>query len=505
MPEMVPMRGRIVGRYALYNEIASGGMATVHFGRLLGPVGFSRTVAIKRLHPQYASDPEFVSMFLDEARLTARIRHPNVVPVIDVVALSGELLIVMEYVQGESLSRLVRALSGTGRRLPLGVAMTLATEMLYGLHAAHEAKSERGEPLDIVHRDVSPHNVMVGNDGIARVLDFGIAKAASRSQTTRDGQVKGKFAYMTPEQLTRGKVDRRADIFATSIVLWELVTGERLFAADDHGAIVARVLNDPIVPPSLMVTGLPQMLDAIVMKALARDPEQRFATAREMANALESVGGMARPNEIGEWVEAVAAGVLHQRAERLAEIEGMSTLPDAALPEPVASTDATQMLKEIEVSVDSRTDLSGAAPVPGKPWRQRGGAWVAGAVTVAAVVTGAMLLARGDHHDAGPTAAASAPSSSSVPTTGARPPPTALATALPPTTATVAAEPTPSAFQVTTASPAPPPAGGAVPASRPPRKPGKGEAPRSPGGKPGCTPPYYFDSDGTKQFRPECL
>src|SRR5689334_18826919 len=159
-------------------------MATVHLGRLLGPVGFSRTVAIKRLHSQFASDPTFVSMFVDEARLAARIRHPNVVPTLDVATLGGELLLVMEYVPGESLSGLMRTVFEAGERIPPPVTAAIVCGVLEGLHAAHEARTEDGEPLDIVHRDVSPSNVLVGTDGIARVLDFGIAKAAFRVQTT---------------------------------------------------------------------------------------------------------------------------------------------------------------------------------------------------------------------------------------------------------------------------------------------------------------------------------
>src|SRR5450631_2428742 len=157
---------RIVGRYALYGTIAAGGMATVHFGRLLGPVGFSRTVAIKRLHPQYAKDPEFVSMFLDEARLAARIQHPNVCATLDVVATQGELFLVMEYLQGETLSRMIRAVRNRGELIDPRIGVGVIAQVLHGLHAAHEAKTERGEALNIVHRDISPQNVLVGRDGI---------------------------------------------------------------------------------------------------------------------------------------------------------------------------------------------------------------------------------------------------------------------------------------------------------------------------------------------------
>src|SRR5271154_2384991 len=215
-PASESLPARSIGRYLLFGEIASGGMATVHFGRLSGPAGFSRTVAIKRLHPNLAKDPEFVAMFLDEARLAARIRHPNVIPTLDVVATEGEIFLVMDYVQGESLSRLIRAAVARGERIPPDMVAALMVGVLHGLHAAHEAKSDHGEPLGIVHRDVSPHNILVGTDGAARVLDFGVAKAIGRSQNTREGQIKGKLAYMAPEQV-RGSVSRRTDVYAASV------------------------------------------------------------------------------------------------------------------------------------------------------------------------------------------------------------------------------------------------------------------------------------------------
>jgi serine/threonine-protein kinase len=201
---------RVVGRYALHDEIAAGGMATVHIGRLLGPVGFSRTVAIKKLHARIIRD-RFVSMFLDEARVAARVRHPNVIGTLDVVALAGELFLVMEYVHGETLARLMRAVRDAGQSIPVPIIAAVMIGVLDGLHAAHEATNDRGEPLTLVHRDISPHNILVGTDGISRVLDFGIAKAAGRVQTTRDGQLKGKLSYMAPEQI-HGNVDTRTDV-----------------------------------------------------------------------------------------------------------------------------------------------------------------------------------------------------------------------------------------------------------------------------------------------------
>jgi serine/threonine-protein kinase len=318
-------RAEIVGRYALYGEIASGGMAVVHYGKLLGAVGFQRPVAIKRLHPQLARDPAVRAMFIDEARLASRIRHPNVVPTLDVVADGHDLLLVMEYVHGEPLQHLMRAMRKLGLRIPLRITLAIVSALLHGLHAAHEATTEEGEPLSVVHRDVSPQNVMVGVDGVARVLDFGIARAAVRLEHTREGIVKGKLAYMAPEQLGGATVDRRVDVYAASVVLWEMITGRRLFVKDDGGTVmVDKLLAGRIDPPSRFAPGTPKLLDAIVLHGLARNPEQRFATAREMALALERLGDLARPSEIGEWVESLAAEALAARAVRLQEVERSS-------------------------------------------------------------------------------------------------------------------------------------------------------------------------------------
>lgn len=315
---------RQIGRYALHGEIASGGMATVHLGRLLGPVGFSRTVAVKRLHPQFAKDPEFVSMFLDEARLAARIRHPNVVATLDVVATEGELFLVMDYVQGESLSKLIRLAHQSGCGIPARIVAGIVVGALHGLHAAHEAKNERGESLGIVHRDISPQNVLVGADGVARVLDFGVAKAAGRLQTTREGQLKGKLAYMAPEQIT-GTVTRQTDVYAAAIVLWEALTARRLFGGGHAGEILAKVMNGAVKPPSHYVPGLSPGLDEVVLRGLRRSMGQRYATAREFAVTLEQCTGIASPTEIGEWVEDIAHETLTRRAERVAEVESNSS------------------------------------------------------------------------------------------------------------------------------------------------------------------------------------
>jgi serine/threonine-protein kinase len=240
---------RSIGRYLLHREIASGGMATVHLGRLMGPVGFSRTVAIKRLHPHFERDPEFVAMFLDEARIAARIRHPNVVQTLDVVAEDGELFLVMDYVEWESFAKLLRALARTGEPIaPQSVVLAVVCGALHGLHAAHEANGESGERLCVVHRDVSPQNILVGLDGTPRVLDFGIAKALGRAQVTRSGMLKGKLAYMAPEQIRNADLGPRTDIYAASVVLWEALTGARLFKGDE-GAVMGQIAAGKIVAP----------------------------------------------------------------------------------------------------------------------------------------------------------------------------------------------------------------------------------------------------------------
>jgi len=350
-------------------------MATVHVGRLLGPVGFARTVAIKRLHPQYARDPEFVSMFLDEARMCARIRHPNVVPTLDVVATQGELFLVMEYVQGESLAQLVRGAAKRGRVMPWKVAIAIVAGMLQGLHAAHEAKDERGFPLGLVHRDVSPHNVLVGVDGMARVVDFGIAKASGRLHTTREGAVKGKLGYMAPEQMAAENVTRQADLYAGAVVLWETLTGTRLFDADTEAVVLAKVLTGEVKPPSSVVPGIPPELDAIVMKGLSRKVSSRYETGREFATALEKLGPSPL-GEVGDWVEETAEETLGSRARLVTDIEngsgGLTPMPapesdrQTEVPEPPSTAQSGSIRPTALSDAQIETALPVARPKPPK-------------------------------------------------------------------------------------------------------------------------------------------
>jgi formylglycine-generating enzyme required for sulfatase activity/serine/threonine protein kinase len=361
---------RIVGRYALYGEIGSGGMASVRFGKLLGPVGFSRPVAIKCLHPQHARDPAFRAMFLDEALLASRVAHPNVVATLDVVSTDAEMLLVMEYVAGESLARLRRAAQEQHQAIPLRVALAIVVNVLSGLHAAHEAVAEDGRPLEIVHRDVSPSNVLVGTDGVARVLDFGIARAAVRAWAARDGHVEGKLSYMAPEQLGGGATTRRADVYSASVLLWELLTARRLFTAEElHEAVVDKLLRGPVLPPSVHCPGLSQAIDAVTRRGLERDPARRFATAREMALALElaSAGEVASPAEVARWVHRTGHVALIERAANVTRWESLPIVvhgtPPAVVPIQTPKAFATSVTRT------SRTTL------PDLPPRARGGPW----------------------------------------------------------------------------------------------------------------------------------
>ncbi len=300
---------RAIGRYVLYGAIASGGMATVHYGRLVGAAGFSRVVAIKRLHEAYARSSEFVAMMIDEARLMSRIRHPNVTAVLDAVSDDGELWIVMDYLHGVSLAELQRIVIGRNECVPASIASRIMLDTLAGLHAAHEATDEHGRPLEIVHRDISPHNIIVATDGAAHVVDFGVAKAAGRVQTTRDGEVKGKLAYMPPEQVSAEPIDRRADVYAAGVVLWELLAGDRLFRSKGPLGLMHEVVYGDLAPPSSKMPALSSEIDRVTLCALSRGASERFETALAFAVALERACPPASAREVKAWLEEVASAL----------------------------------------------------------------------------------------------------------------------------------------------------------------------------------------------------
>ncbi len=443
-------------------------MATVHIGRLVGDAGFARTVAIKKLHAQFAKDPEFREMFLDEAHLASRIRHPNVVATLDVVD-AEDLLLVMEYVPADSLARLLKIVASRKDHVPLRVAASVAVQVLHGLHAAHEATSEAGEPLALVHRDVSPQNVLVGTDGISRVLDFGVAKAIGRMHTTREGVIKGKLAYMSPEQLGGKGIDRRCDVYAASVLFWEMLTATRLFATGDEGETYGKVLRGASTPPSKVAPGVPQELDTIVMRGLAIEPDARFATARDMARAIEASIPMATASEVGEWVESVASDVLRRRAERVRQIEsGVEASGGDAIAERMdtgaeVATGATMSLQSEPATRGGRSKMALAA--------------VAALALVGVAGAGAWWK--------WPGAGGGAPVASATPSVEASALPSELPGATDPTASALPPS-TPSSTSRTVGLPS----GHVVPARLPP---------------PRCRPPYYFDPDGTKHYKKECI
>ncbi len=354
-----------IDRYELIGEIASGGMATVFLARLTGLGGFQRFVALKRLHPHLASEKEFVRMFLDEARLAAGIHHPNVVPILEVGAGRVGYYLVMEYIEGETLARLLARAASAGTKLPVAISLRIGIDMLLGLHAAHELKDETGFPTNLVHRDVSPQNVLVGADGVSRITDFGVARAASRLGDTRAGQLKGKIAYMAPEQASGVEdLDRRADVFASGIVIWEALAQRRLFKAQNEAATLSRVMNEPVPNLSAIAADVPDAVTAVISRALQRDPDRRYSTCAEFADALEAAGAhfrlVASSRDLASYVGDVIGDEIAQQREAvrawLAQSEASGSIPQLNGP-PSSSVSAAAM---------SMPDLhSGIATSPG--------------------------------------------------------------------------------------------------------------------------------------------
>ncbi|MBX3226862.1 MAG: serine/threonine protein kinase [Labilithrix sp.] len=342
------------GRYSILATLAKGGMGTVHLGRMKGNAGFARLVAIKQLHPHVSSDPELVAALFDEATLAAQIRHPNVVGTIDVVTANGTLSVVFDYIEGEALSGLIRLAADAGEpSLPRPIALAIVRGALRGLEAAHDARGDDGTPLGIVHRDVSPQNVLVGVDGLARVIDFGVAKALGRVGSTRPGEVRGKFSYMAPEQLMGKPATRQVDIYAMGVVLWELLTGKRLFAGEDQRAVTTAVIQNQVAPPSEAApdAGIPPELDEIVLRATSGDLGRRHLSARELILDLEPFE-KASDDDVGVWVRQIAAHRLAKRAEMVrATPRGESFSLDELMAELAKNPDTQTPMSEKSGSV----------------------------------------------------------------------------------------------------------------------------------------------------------
>ncbi len=524
--------------YEIFDAIASGGMAVVHLGRRRGAAGFARVVAVKRLHPHLAGDPDLVAMLVDEAQLSARVRHANVVSVLDVIEDDG-LALVMEYVHGASLSELTREAARRGERVPRDITSAIVIGALSGLHAAHEAHGEDGEPLGLVHRDVSPQNILVGTDGTARIVDFGIAKARVRSHVTREGTLKGKLAYMAPEQLA-GSATRRTDVLAAGVVLWELFAGKRFYDGVEDEAQMIGALSMRAAPP--LAPHAPDLAGAavhIVERALRKDPDERFATAGEMAHALQEAVPPAPPRVVGAWVERIVGAKLSRRAALIARIERGEPLAIEAAPSTrkrapdapaqraaegegegqgagtrvdrlartapqqllggVASGDPPVAGRDETVTIDPAVRRVEASRRPSRRAR-----WVAGGLGLLGF-TAAVLVGATARNGASPATLApmNTPPDDTPPATSAE------AATAPSLTATAdSAPPTPPSNVPSTAERLPPPSPrGVVAGASGPH--GPAATPR--GGSsaalsvPGCDPPWELDEQGIKRVKRACL
>ncbi len=323
-PSSRPARGGKLGRaggYELVLELAAGGMASVFLAYAVDGRAVNPLVAVKRPHRHLASDKQFLSMLLDEARLASLIDHENVVKVRELGFHAGEPFIVMDYVEGASLSELRKELAAAERTLDPRVAVRIVLDALAGLHAAHEMRDESGKPLGIVHRDVSPHNVLIGCDGRARLTDFGIAKAEDRLQTTRTHEVKGKLAYLAPERIDKRRLcTKQSDVFSMAVVLWECIAGRRLFRGEEAVDTLQEVMHAPI--PRLRQIGatLPPALDEVIARGLSRDLDRRFATAAEFAEAIERSAGRANAGDsadVARMIETIFGPRLALRHEQI--------------------------------------------------------------------------------------------------------------------------------------------------------------------------------------------
>jgi serine/threonine protein kinase len=414
-----------LGVYEPLLQLATGGMATVYVARQIGAAGFERLVVVKRVHPHLLSNREFYDMFRDEARLAAMLHHPNVVAVTDVVESDGELFLVMEYVDSVAVSTLLKTAADKRERLPPAVVVRILLDALSGLHAAHEAVDMRGNRLEIVHRDVSPQNVIVGSDGSSRLIDFGVAKARHRLTETKSGSLKGKYGYMSPEQAKAQPIDRRADLFSAGVVLWETLTGSRLFRGENEFDTIRRITEEPVPAPSTIAPTVPRGVDAVVLKALARDRAARFQTAADFIEALEAACLPAPSRDVGAAVRRLCGDRLDSRRSTLHDmLEGrvaplsvtrVSLAPEDDSTNPSAPTSKRRLLhrRAGDEGTDGQIAATHDAFAPRAISRRT--VWIAGALAaavVAIIVMGSLASRRSP-----PVTQAS--SSSSTPATSA--------------------------------------------------------------------------------------
>lgn len=361
MVRYLPSNVQTLGKYQLLKKLATGGMAEVFLARADGPMGFAKKCVVKRILPHFNDDPRFVEMFLGEARLAAEMNHPNLVQIFDFGEAGGQYYLAMEFIDGPNLRTLNQLARAGGGALDFAVAARLIALAADGLHYAHELKDEHGQPLNLVHRDISPDNLLVSRAGSVKVVDFGIAKASNQPHLTKSGMIKGKLAYMPPEQLAREPLDRRADVFALGIVLYELITGGMPFDATSEVSIIQALMSQtPLERPTVFRPDCPPALEDIVLTCLSKDRTKRFATCHELQSALEafitSTGRSVGTRDISQLVEQTIA------QEEIATVAEGRPLPDPMLEETSISG----------VSRDPRRTDSGLSstalrPVPAEP------------------------------------------------------------------------------------------------------------------------------------------
>jgi serine/threonine-protein kinase len=402
-----------LGRYQLLVSVARGGMGQVWLARLQGARGFNKVVAVKTLLPNESDRGRLEAMLAEEARLSALIHHANVVHTMELGEHEGMLYLVMEWVDGEPLSFLQSRAEERGG-MPLGVAVALVSQVLAGLHAAHELCDETG-PLGVVHRDVSPHNILVTYDGVAKLLDFGIAKATQQasSTTTEAGEIKGKFSYMSPEQILGGEVDRRCDVFAIGIALYCLTTGKHPFKGDTTAALIhAIATGEPPLPPSSIVKDFPAALEQVLQKALEKDVDKRWRSAEEMRVALErampeAFGDKGR-SALREFMERAVGDrkVARREAVRRAQLAANYRDSETRATLLQGAADSAASLRAISISRDTPEGTTQAPPAgPSHPKRAARAPWVVAAAGV--LVALAAILPRVATHQEAVRAASS--------------------------------------------------------------------------------------------------
>ncbi len=369
--------GDVLGRYELLLPVAAGGMAMVWAARLKGSRGFQKIVAVKTMLPKLSEDPQFERMFLDEASLASRIHHPNVVEVLDLGEISGVLFIAMEWLDGVPLNQVMKAAKGAAG-IPMPVAAHILTHAAEGLHAAHELKDDEGAYIGLVHRDVSPQNILVGYDGLTKMVDFGLAKATALGDgATRAGQLKGKISYMAPEQIRGDPLDRRADVFALGVVLYAVTTGKHPFRRESEGATLFAISAPEPAPAPSRFMSYPPELEAVLLKAIAKDPDKRYSSSLEFARALEQTLPEAERAHGGERVAGFIKGLLGaQHDQQKAALNEALRRADRASIAPGAGLDGLSSSATSSVSSLSAVGLSRTSQdMPTSPLMLRPSAW----------------------------------------------------------------------------------------------------------------------------------